>query len=559
MMRTITLLIAVLLAIRLQAAHAQASGPGWNWAQAITSPGDCYPEDMAMDAQGNTYVVATYQTSATLGGATLPAGATATTALIAKHSPAGAILWTRTISGIHRFGDLQIATDTNNDLVLAGFFFTSLSLGGQTVYAPFGAGIFTAKLSAQGQLRWLRLSSDQPGTFEDLGLDAAGNLYLSGSCSGRITFGALAITPVNGIDQFVVKLDSGGVAQWGRQGGHIPLIANGPSVRYAYHTLAVAPNGDCYLSWTMNTGAGPFGSLPSLPGFGAFDVALIKYDTQGTLRWMHHFGTTLDDWAGDMALDQQGHVLATMRFAGTFAAGPATVGSQTLTGTGIHYAALMQLDAATGAINWVCTLSADNTAAFRGIATDAAGNSYVAGLLTGNALFGARPLSSTGVIEPDALVASYSAQGSPRWVQQSGSYLAEGAEFIRLDARGQLVVAGYFRGVAQFGSTALTGPGPGNPLSGFVARLATLPTATTTARAAGPLPLYPSPATDIVHLPLPYAGSRIQFIDALGRLARETVASAAAEVSVRDLAPGLYTLHATDGMRPPFSGRVAVE
>lgn len=558
-LRATVLLLLLSLAVRQPGAQAQTAGPGWNWSRAITSPADCTPDELATDANGNTYVATTYQVSATLGSTTVPAGPTTTTGLVAKYSPGGSLLWTQTIAGIGRYGDLQLALDAQGNLLLAGFFYSSLNLGGQTLYAPYGAGIFTAKLNPQGQLRWLRLNSDQPGTLQDMGLDEAGNLYLSGSLSGRITFGALVLSTTNGIDQFVVKLDSAGVAQWGRQGGRVALVSGGPSVRTAYHALTVAPNGDCYLSWTMNTGAGPFGSLPAGAGFGAFDVALIKYDTQGQLRWMHHFGTTLDDWADRMAVDQQGHVLATMRFAGSFAGGLATVGNQTLTGTGIHYAALMQLDAATGTINWVRTLSADRTTAYRDVATDAAGNSYVAGSLTGSALFGTQVLGSSGAIEPDALVVSYSALGTPRWAQQSSSYLPEGADHIRLDATGQLVVAGYFRGLAQFGPTALAGPTANNPASGFVARLAQLPTAVTVPLVARGLALYPSPASRVVHLPLRHVGSPVQLIDVAGRVARETSVSAAGEVSVQGLAPGIYLLRTIDEQRQPYAGRLAVE
>jgi hypothetical protein len=51
----------------------------------------------------------------------------------------------------------------------------------------------------------------------------------------------------------------------------------------------------------------------------------------------------------------------------------------------------------------------------------------------------------------------------------------------------------------------------------------------------------------------------VQVLDALGRVARETTVSAAAEVSVLGLAPGLYTLRATDKQGRQYAARLGVE
>ena len=55
------------------------------------------------------------------------------------------------------------------------------------------------------------------------------------------------------------------------------------------------------------------------------------------------------------------------------------------------------------------------------------------------------------------------------------------------------------------------------------------------------------------------AGTGVQLLDALGRVARETTVSAAAQVSVLGLRPGLYTLRATDARGQQLSARLAVE
>jgi hypothetical protein len=316
----------------------------------------------------------------------------------------------------------------------------------------------------------------------------------------------------------------------------------------------VSPAGDAYLSWTMHPLAGGFSTLPAAPAFGDYDVTLVRFDTQGTAQWQRRYGSSGLDFTGRIALDGNGHLLAPMSFSA--AAGPATVGTQTLTGPGESHSALLQLDALTGSINWVRTFTSDLRAQFSAVTTDAAGNAYVGGLLNGTTSLGGSALSSAAGSD-DALVAAYSPQGTLRWVQKSDGSDADSINLISLSGNGELSVAGFFQNSARFGATTLATGAP-NVVNGFVARFNALPTGT---RAAHPraLGLYPNPAADQVRLPALAVGTPVQVLDALGRLVRETAVGAGAQVSVRGLAPGLYTLRATTATGEQFAGKLVVE
>lgn len=107
---------------------------------------------------------------------------------------------------------------------------------------------------------------------------------------------------------------------------------------------------------------------------------------------------------------------------------------------------------------------------------DGAGNTVVAGqfgnLIAGaTAVFGATTLTAAGTIgDADAFVATLSPAG--QWTQavRAGGPRADRATKLVLDAAGNAVVAGYFTGSIDFGSTTLTADSP-NALAGFVARL----------------------------------------------------------------------------------------
>ncbi|MBF9236028.1 T9SS type A sorting domain-containing protein [Hymenobacter sp. BT683] len=540
-------------------AYCQAP-PAWQWARASTSANDVWPSKMITDPAGNVYVGGTFIEPLTLAPGTVFNSQGQQDAYVAKYSPSGALLWAQHLAGDGMDDVAGLALDTAGNLCLAGNCSSSMQLGSLSLSPPYGAALYLARLSAQGQPLWLSQATNTGVRAQNMGLDAADNFYVSGQISGTVGFGSLSLSTVNGIDIFLAKFDPQGEAVWARQGGRVALLPGGPAVMTVNHTLTVSPAGDCYLSCTLNSQFGSFGALQTPAGYGAYDVVLVKYDGQGTPRWLQRYGSGLADYAGNTALDANGHLLATMRFAGSFAGGPTAVGSQTLTGTGLYFASLLQLDAATGALGWARTISADRNCFFRSIAIDAAGNSYVAGSITGTATVGTQQLSSVGSINGDALVVSYSPQGSVRWAQQSGSYLDEGADLVSLDGTGQLAVMGFFRGEGRFGSTTLTSPAtPNNSASGWVARLAGLPTATQPT--AGPLALafYPNPATDQLHLPTLAAGSRVQFLDALGRVARDTQVSAGALVSVRGLTPGFYTVRAITAKGQHLTGGLLVE
>ena len=539
-------------------AAAQAP-PQWQWGQANTSASSVRPYKLITDAVGNVYVCGIFTDPITLAPSKVLTAVGRQDAYVAKYSPTGTLLWARQVGGTDIEEVAGLALDSAGNLCLAGSCGNDLQLGTLRLTTAYGAGGFLARLSPQGQPLWLKQVGSTGARPHNMGLDAADNFYLSGQLMGPDTFGSIRLDPGSGIDVFLAKFDAQGNAIWARQGGHVPLIVNGPAVLTAYHSLTVSSGGDCYLSCTLNPQSGNFGPLARPASYGGFDVVLVKYDAQGAPRWLKCYGTTLDDWAGNIALDAQGHALACMRFSGGYAGGAAVLDTQTLSGTGLYFGALLQLDAATGSINWARTLSADRDAAYRGVATDAAGNSYAAGSFAGSATLGSQQLYSMGSINPDAVVVSYSPQGTFRWAQQSGGYAPELADLVSLDGTGQLAVVGSFTGESHLGSITLTGPTAGNASSGWVARLAGLPTATRAGSPVQPLACYPNPATDALWLPALAPGTPVQLLDALGRVARQTTVSAAANASVLGLPPGLYTLRATDKQGRPCAARVVVE
>jgi hypothetical protein len=91
------------------------------------------------------------------------------------------------------------------------------------------------------------------------------------------------------------------------------------------------------------------------------------------------------------------------------------------------------------------------------VAVDGQGNAVVAGYFERSVDFGGGVLTSAG--GADIFVAKFSSSGGHVWSRRFGGSSDEYAEGVSVDGAGDVVVAGYFSGSADFGSGVLTSAG----------------------------------------------------------------------------------------------------
>jgi hypothetical protein len=190
------------------------------------------------------------------------------------------------------------------------------------------------------------------------------------------------------------------------------------------------------------------------------DVFIAKYSSGGSYQWARGFGSTGSDVATGAAVDGSGNLLVAGYFQGTvdFGGGPVT--------SSASYSLFVAKYSPTGSLVWSKQVGGAFNNAL--VTVDGSGNVVVTGYYSGTVDFGGGALPSSGAT--DVFVAKYSSSGSLVWAKRYGGSSYDMAQAIAVDGNGNVVVIGYFKGTADFGSGSMTSSGGSNDV--FLAKYA---------------------------------------------------------------------------------------
>lgn len=197
------------------------------WARSFDNSFPHWPEDTAVDSDGNVFITGFAQGSLDFGGGTLAFPALSRT-YVAKFDPNGAHLWSKRFQAITSGYDQSeaIVAAPNGDLVVVGDSQVPIDLGGGLleIGADGGRDIFAARYSANGAHVWSR--SFTSGGYWDVPLGVAvapsGDLVIAGSGSGPLDLGAGPMNCSAGLGTscaFIVMLDDKGATLWSWSAG----------------------------------------------------------------------------------------------------------------------------------------------------------------------------------------------------------------------------------------------------------------------------------------------------------------------------------------------------
>ncbi len=169
------------------------------------------------DGLGTIFVYVVGSTAGSLDGITPPGGGDV--ALIAYDSN-GNWQWTQLHGSSAADIGTAVTVDGSSNIYYTGYTFGTFEPG-YSYTGPYSDGIVT-KCSSTGNVIWAKqLGAGQQESMTSIAVDAGGNVYAAGSTMGNL-FSAELLMPLNPApnnDVMLVKFNSAGSFQWGRQPG----------------------------------------------------------------------------------------------------------------------------------------------------------------------------------------------------------------------------------------------------------------------------------------------------------------------------------------------------
>ena len=448
------------------------------WAGRYGGPGNDDVGDIAVGEDGTFFLVGFFDgDSLDLGCEPMIREGESDNMFLARFDASGQCQWSKryTLWQGNQLADdafsLELALTESDNLVVSGTYKNSnLDFGG----GPLGwAGkccdiwlcpgcpcedTFVARFSPDGEHQWsIRLGGCDQDRSRALAVDESDNIWLTGqSWSPTVAAGDLNTGGQRGDGSlFVAKLSADGQPLW------INKFSGSGAVE-AYE-LVPGPGALMHLAGNLLSGTaklGPHVLTPSgypddcaLSAQFCADGVLASFDPLGEVVWAANFGSTAEDHARGLAVDQDG----TLYFAGYFSHGDTDIFGWAFENAGwsdLLFGAM----ASNGVPLWVQSGASEegDFAVAAAVSEDAL---YLAGSTGGAVVVDGQALPFDGSPR-SAMVYRLTKEGQVAWSLPLSGDSSEWTERIKLDSAGQLWLLG---GTKSQSLDLGTGPLPGGP------------------------------------------------------------------------------------------------
>jgi len=356
-------------------------------------------------------------------------------------------------------GASAVATDAAGNAYVAGTFKGTIRIGSVALTASSGySDVFLAKFDSQGSALWAAQAGGMSCSAGGLATDGV-EVFMTGACMFGAQFGAHALAASATYESafFLVAANAG-------NGAFSRLLAHGGSSGMKGNALTLDANGALLVAGSFNKTASILGAQIATAGGNDEDAFVFKVNKAfDQLAWLRSGGGGSSDHAYAVATDASGNVVIAGDFASNVATDTASFGNTTLTvpayRSGDAFVAKLNGD---GEWLWAKSISGRAFDEARAVATDNAGNVYVAGRFSAALEAGSLLLEATALNSYAVFMTKLDAAGNFIWAQQAGSTnnaaLSDHASAYGLVVRGNgnPVMAGHYRAETAFGTTRLT-------------------------------------------------------------------------------------------------------
>ncbi len=381
--------------------------------------------------------------------------------------------WNIAGEGPDNAAGMHIATDAAGNIIVCGYFNSSLSLDTALRTGRGGKDGFIAKFSPQHQLLWI-LSAGSSGEDDvaDVAVGTTGTIYLAGTFSDTLYLGSQQLVSYGGKDVFLASISSNGQLAWIRQGG-------GKNDDYSTG-LALGDNGQLFLTGSFGdnrpSAPAPYGEASFgqviLPAASVANAFLVRYDTSGNARWARRAGIVSECHSSGVATNKIGNVYiageflsSRMEFDSVLVLNSISTGLISGNGFTAKYDT-------SGNLNWANAVggSGSGGGGYGGgtlgivsgcysLAADDSGNSYVFGSYTQCGLrAGSYTLPNTSSSNNSFRI-KYSTAGVINWVRPIAQYGSATVNHMVFDKEGNCYTTGHYDGQVSFGNDTLNAYG----------------------------------------------------------------------------------------------------
>jgi hypothetical protein len=339
-----------------------------------------------LDNNGYLYTTGHFFGQATFGSYTLNSSGNLD-CFTAKLDTSGNYIWMKEGKSVSQVSTRQVAVDYSGNVIIVGYYGSatvdSVNFDGLKITTNGQRDIFVVKYNNDGVVQWGvtaggLVSGEQAN---DVVVDAAGNIYVTGVYNDTATFSGTVLNGLGGSEIFVAKYSPNGQLAWAKSAGGIGADEGSG--------IAVDGQGNVYVCGRYDSAA-YFGTTSQI-GNGDLEAFLAKYDQNGNLLWVVSGGGPGNDYFSSIAIDNEGYIQGIGSFTGT-----ATFGTNNLTAlAGSEDLFFIKYNPA-GLVQWVKQAGGSGSDKANAVCIDPGGNLLGTGFFNGTAFFGLDTLISSG-------------------------------------------------------------------------------------------------------------------------------------------------------------------
>ncbi len=237
---------------------------------------------------------------------------------ISSHSFSQNHLWSISYGTTASETPYKFATNAQGDIISTGYFTSDIDLDPSASTANFtnngSRDLYIQKLNSNGDFVWGKtIGSTGQDEGRDVVIDNADNIFILGTFENTVDFntgGSNGVITSNGSrDVFLLKLNNTGDFVWVK---NIGGIENDDCF-----SLVIDNNDNLYISGvfyqTVDFGLGS--SPQPITSIGSSDAFVLKLNNNGDYIWVKAYGSTSQDYAGQIMVNNLGEVYVAGGFA----------------------------------------------------------------------------------------------------------------------------------------------------------------------------------------------------------------------------------------------------